>query len=48
MRELIEGADIAIANFENPAPEPLPLAHERDGLLGRPELIDGLADAGID
>ena len=41
MRDLIEGADIAIANFENPAPEHVPLPHVGDGLLGRPEADQG-------
>ncbi len=35
VRELIEGADLAIANFENPAPESTDLAHEGHGVLGR-------------
>ena len=30
-------ADLAIANFENPAPERVPLPHQGHGLLGRPE-----------
>ncbi len=34
-RDLIKGADIAIANFENPAPDNFSWHTEQDGLLGR-------------
>ena len=44
MRDLIDGADLAIANFENPAPERVPLPHVGDGLLGRPEADQGAGD----
>ena len=30
VRDLIKGADIAVANFENPAPEQAVVAHQRD------------------
>ncbi len=47
-RALIEGADLAIANFENPAPD-RPRWHTRGTVFSAdPRLIDGLADAGID
>ena len=48
VRELIEGADLAIANFENPAPN-RPRWHTRGTVFSAdPVLIDGLADAGVD
>ena len=47
-RSLIRGADIAIANFENPAPN-APKWHTRGTVFSAdPRLIDGLARAGID
>ncbi len=48
VRALIEGADLAIANFENPAPDQ-PRYH-RSGTVfsANPALIAGLANAGID
>ena len=47
-RELIKGADIAIANFENPAPDN-PRWHRKGTVVSAdPTLIDGLANAGID
>jgi hypothetical protein len=47
-RELIEAADIAIANFENPAPD-RPRWHTRGTVFSAdPALIDGLANAGFD
>ena len=47
-RELIKGADIAIANFENPAPDN-PRWHTKGTVFSAdPTLIDGLANAGID
>ncbi|MEJ7749495.1 MAG: CapA family protein, partial [Candidatus Limnocylindrales bacterium] len=48
MRRLIEGADLAIANFENPAPEAF--RYHTSGTLfsADPELIEGLATAGFD
>ena len=47
-RSLIKGADIAIANFENPAPN-APKWHTKGTVFSAdPRLIDGLARAGID
>ncbi len=47
-RELISGADIAIANFENPAPND-PSWHTKGTVFSaEPSLVDGLVDAGID
>lgn len=47
-RDLIKGADIAIANFENPAPDK-PRFHASGTVFSAdPRFIDGLADAGID
>ena len=48
VRALIHGADIAIANFENPAPDAF--RYHTSGLRfsADPKLITGLADAGID
>ena len=48
VRDLIGGADLAIANFENPAPD-RPRYHTSGTTFSAdPALIDGLADAGID
>jgi poly-gamma-glutamate synthesis protein (capsule biosynthesis protein) len=48
VRDLIEGADLAIANFENPAPN-RPRWHTRGTVFNAdPALIAGLANAGID
>jgi poly-gamma-glutamate synthesis protein (capsule biosynthesis protein) len=47
-RALIEHADIAAANFENPAPNK-PRFHAKGTVFSAdPRFIDGLADAGID
>ncbi len=47
-RSLIEGADLAIANFENPAPDK-PRYHTSGTVFSAdPALIAGLANAGID
>jgi poly-gamma-glutamate synthesis protein (capsule biosynthesis protein) len=48
VRHLIESADVAIANFENPAPNDF--SYHTTGLrfTADPKLIKGLADAGID
>jgi poly-gamma-glutamate synthesis protein (capsule biosynthesis protein) len=47
-RSLIKGADIAIANFENPAPN-APKWHTKGTVFSAdPRLIDGLARTGID
>ena len=46
MRDLIKGADLAIANFENPAPNK-PRWHTKGTIFtADPDAIDGLADAG--
>ena len=46
--DLIKSADIAAANFENPAPDK-PRFHASGTIFSAdPALIDGLADAGID
>ena len=48
VRALIEGADLAIANFENPAPD-RPRYHTSGTVFSAdPALIAGLANAGID
>jgi poly-gamma-glutamate synthesis protein (capsule biosynthesis protein) len=48
VRDLVEGADLAIANFENPAPN-RPTWHTRGTVFSAdPALIGGLADAGLD
>jgi len=48
VRDLIEGADLAIANFENPAPN-RPRWHTRGTVFNAdPALLEGLANAGID
>ena len=48
VRALIEGADIAMANFENPAPNN-PSWHTSGTIFSaEPAFIDGLANAGID
>jgi hypothetical protein len=48
MRALIQNADLAIANFENPAPDSF--RYHTSGTLfsADPKLIKGLANAGID
>jgi hypothetical protein len=48
MRELVSGADIAIANFENPAPDNFRYHTKGTVFSADPKLIKGLADAGID
>jgi poly-gamma-glutamate capsule biosynthesis protein CapA/YwtB (metallophosphatase superfamily) len=47
-RDLIQGADIAIANFENPAPDNPSFHRSGTVFSADPRLIDGLANAGID
>ncbi len=47
-RDLIKGADIAIANFENPAPDNFSWHRSRTVFSADPRLVAGLADAGID
>jgi hypothetical protein len=48
VRALIEGADLAIANFENPAPNRVRWHTRGTVFSADPALIDGLATAGID
>ena len=48
MRDLIEGADLAIANFENPAPNKFRYHTSGTVFSADPKLISGLATAGID
>ncbi len=48
MRDLIEGADLAIANFENPAPNAFSYHTSGTRFSADPKLIKGLANAGID
>lgn len=48
MRRLIEGADLAIANFENPAPDDARWHTSGTVFHAEEELIDGLVTAGID
>jgi poly-gamma-glutamate synthesis protein (capsule biosynthesis protein) len=47
-RDLIKGADIAVANFENPAPDAWRWHTSKTIFTADPKLIDGLADAGLD
>jgi hypothetical protein len=48
MRTLIKGADLAIANFENPAPDNFRYHTKGTVFSADPKLIKGLATAGID
>jgi hypothetical protein len=48
VRELFAGADIAIANFENPAPNSYRYHTRGTVFSADPRLIDGLRNAGID
>ena len=48
VRSLIEGADLAIANFENPAPDQPRYHPSGTTFSADPALIAGLASAGID
>ncbi|HET9457263.1 MAG TPA: CapA family protein [Candidatus Limnocylindrales bacterium] len=48
MRALIGGADVAIANFENPAPKNFRYHTSGTVFSADPVLIEGLANAGID
>jgi hypothetical protein len=48
VRDLIKGADLAIANFENPAPDNFRYHTKGTVFSADPKLIEGLADAGID
>jgi len=48
VRKVIEGADIAMANFENPAPNRWRWHTSKTVFTADPTLIDGLVDAGLD
>ena len=48
MRDLISSADIAIANFENPAPNRVRWHTKGTVFSADPGIINGLVDAGID
>ena len=48
VRDVIEGADIAMANFENPAPNSWRWHTSDTTFTADPTLIDGLVDAGLD
>ena len=48
VRDLIESADIAVANFENPAPNNPRFHASGTNFSADPRFIDGLANAGID
>lgn len=48
VRDLLQGADLAVANFENPAPDSWTF-HKRGTVFhAEPAKIEGLVDAGID
>jgi capsule synthesis protein PGA_cap len=48
MRDLIQSADLAIANFENPAPDAFRFHASGTVFSADPRLIDGLRNAGVD
>jgi poly-gamma-glutamate synthesis protein (capsule biosynthesis protein) len=48
VRRVISGADVAIANFENPAPNRFRYHTSGTTFTADPRLIDGLVNAGID
>ena len=48
VRQLLRGADLAIANFENPAPDNFRYHTSGTVFSADPRLIDGLKHAGID
>jgi len=48
VREVISGADLAMANFENPAPNRFTWHTSKTVFTADPTLIDGLVKAGID
>ena len=48
VRELVKGADIAIANFENPAPDAFRWHGKGTVFSANPKHIKGLVDAGLD
>jgi poly-gamma-glutamate synthesis protein (capsule biosynthesis protein) len=48
VRDLLAGADLAMANFENPAPDIFRFHEHGTVFSADPALIEGLANAGID
>jgi hypothetical protein len=48
VRDLLTGADLAIANFENPAPDAFRFHDSGTVFSANPALLAGLVDAGID
>jgi hypothetical protein len=48
MRDLIQGADLALANFENPAPDRVRWHTKGTVFSADPSILDGLVDAGLD
>jgi poly-gamma-glutamate synthesis protein (capsule biosynthesis protein) len=48
VRELLTAADLAIANFENPAPDTFRFHEHGTVFSADPALIEGLANAGLD
>jgi poly-gamma-glutamate synthesis protein (capsule biosynthesis protein) len=48
VRDLISGADVAIANFENPAPNRFSFHGSGTNFSANPASIEGLKDAGLD
>ncbi len=48
VRDLISGADLAIANFENPAPDRFSFHASGTSFSANPAYIEALKDAGID
>jgi len=48
MRELIKGADVAIANFENPAPDAFRFHGRGTVFSANPAYLKGLRNAGVD
>jgi hypothetical protein len=48
VRDLLSGADVAVANFENPAPDEFRYHTEGTVFSADPRLIAGLRNAGID
>jgi poly-gamma-glutamate synthesis protein (capsule biosynthesis protein) len=48
MRDLVKGADISIANFENPAPDTFRFHGKGTVFTANPAYIKGLRNAGID
>ncbi|MEP6638774.1 MAG: CapA family protein [Chloroflexota bacterium] len=48
VRDVIKGADLAVANFENPAPDKPRFHASGTNFSADPRLIDGLVNAGLD